>query len=376
MADRKNQQRISIGISVVMIFAMLSSTIMSIFNINPQNPIVQPTATPAPTVPAPPDTASISFDQTYIHPSGLFSVGVPTGWTPDTPINAVGETQTTMRNPSALSLLEVRIVQPVEGTTVASVDDLNAFFTEDWLASSWIEYGEWSESTRRTEGDRSIIDFNLSRSGQDYVARQVAYTDGTWIYAIRGVVPSNAASALVYLIDNLSSSLHVVDRFVGAPLDWEGYLSAGDGHLIRFPQAWTVTDAREGAPASIAGDGAQLRVETLAAPVASAADAEAYVSSLRSGITVLSTEEVTQFDASGYQVAYTLANVDGGTESGAVLILNGESNAHVANVLLTTTADTNLNDADAAAEDTPQAVKDALNTLASFSLFTDPTTLE
>jgi hypothetical protein len=358
-----------------MIVAMLSSTIMSIFNINPQTPVAQPTPTAAPTVPAPPDTASISFDQTYVHPSGLFSVGVPTGWTPDTPINAPDETQTTMRNPSALSLLEIRIVRPVEGTTVASADDLNAFFNEDWLGSSWIEYSDWSESTRRIEGDRSIIDFNLSRSGQDYVARQVAYTDGTWIYAIRGVVPSNAASALVYLLDNLGSSLHVVDRFVGAPLDYDGYVSTSAGHLIRFSQAWTVTDAAEGAPASIAGAGTQLRVETLAAPVASAADAEAYVSGLRSGITVLSTKEVTQFDASGYQVAYSLANVDGGSESGAVLILNGENNAHVANVLLTT-AGTNLNDVDAAAEDTPQAVKDALSALASFSVFTDITTLE
>jgi len=376
MADRKNQQRISIGISVVMIFAMLFSTVVGMFQVNQTAPVELPTATPAPTVPAPPELASITFDETYVHPSGIYTVAVPSGWTPDTPFTTSGEAQTTMRNPSALSLVEVRVVSPGEETPVASVEDLDAFFNEAWLRSSWIEYNTWNESTRRVEGDRSIIDFTLSRSGQNYVARQIAYTDGTWIYAVRGVVPSNAANVLVYLLDNVSNSLHVVDRYVGAPLNWTGYYSTAAGHLIRFPNTWSVTDSAEGAPASIAGDGVQMRVEALDAPIASADDASAYVAGLRSGITVLTTEEVTQFDASGYRVAYTLANVDGGTESGVALILNGADKAHVANALLPAVAATDLNALDTAAADAPQSAVEALNALSSFSLFADITTLQ
>ncbi|MEL7433725.1 MAG: hypothetical protein AAFN11_07245, partial [Chloroflexota bacterium] len=95
-----------------------------------------------------------------------------------------------------------------------------------------------------------------------------------------------------------------------------------------------MVDEGAGVPTSVEGLGAQLRVEVAEGVIDSEDAASAYVTGLRSGVTVLSVEMVEQFGSTGFRVAYTVPTVEGPTQSGAVLLLNGTDQTHIANVLL------------------------------------------
>jgi hypothetical protein len=96
--------------------------------------------------------------------------------------------------------------------------------------------------------------------------------------------------------------------------------------------------------------------------------ASAYVTGLRSGITVLSASDVTVQGLAGYRVAYTLSTLDGATQSGLALILNDGTKNYIANVLLTDVADTDLNAVDLAAAGLAQNIIDARNVLDSLAV--------
>lgn len=373
MRDRKWQQRITIFLGVFLSFGMVASVVLPLIStqMDLNQAQVQPTTAPTPTQPAPPDTSTINFDSTYLHPSGLFTVAIPSSYELTNEFNTTGEAQVTMEDTDALSVLEIRVIRPTADVSLETTQDLGAQFTRDWLQASWRGYSPWSEDARRVEDDKLIMDFSLESGGQTYVARQVAFTDGTWIYTIRVVSPSNASSSMQYVLDNEVESFQTIERFVGSNLEWNGYFDDSVNHLIRFPGEWTVVDAGEGLPASVAGENAQMRVETVMGAIASEADAEAYVSALRSNLTVLSTEAVEQFGNSGFRVAYSLQNVDGDSQSGVVLILNDGETAHIANVLLEDVADVDLNTVDVASEETAQNLKDVRELLDTFSIFPD-----
>lgn len=373
MRDKKWQQRITVFLGVFLSFGMVASVILPLIStqLDLNQAQVQPTTAPLPTQPAPPDTSTITFDSTYLHPSGLFTAAIPSSYELTNEFNTTGEAQVTMEDTDALSVLEIRVIRPTDEVSLDNPQGLGAQFNRDWLNASWRGYSPWSEDARRVEDDKLIMDFSLASGGQDYVARQVAFTDGTWIYTIRVVAPSNASTAMQYVLDNEVESFQTIERFVGSDLEWNGYFDDSVNHLIRFPGEWSVVDSGEGLPASVAGANAQLRIETAMGAIASEADAEAYVTALRSNITIVSTEAVEQFGNSGFRVAYSLQNVDGDSQSGAVLILNDGETAHIANVLLEDVADADLNMVDVTLEETAQPLKDARELLDTFSIFPD-----
>ncbi|MCA9915863.1 MAG: hypothetical protein KC496_21060, partial [Anaerolineae bacterium] len=226
MTNRSAQNRASVYLGIFLAIVMGLSVVLPLISNQSLRTTVQPTETPAPTVPAPiEDLSTITFDQTYLHPSGLFTVAIPSGWSPVTEVNTTGEAQVTMRNPDALSIVEARILRPTSAVDLSSADGLGVIFSDNWLASSWREYSSWDETTRSVQDDQLVIDFNLTRNGQEYIARQIAYTDGTWVYVVRAVTPSNASRVLRYLLENEQASFQVVDRFLGEPIDWKTYFN-------------------------------------------------------------------------------------------------------------------------------------------------------
>lgn len=371
MRDRKWQQRITLFLGIFLSFGMVAGLVTPLL-LNNQN-IAQPqsraTDVPPPTQPAPPDIASISFDTTYLHPSGLFTAAIPTNYVLTNEFNSSGEAQVTMENPASLSVMEIRVIRPVEGVSLETAEGLSSQFTREWLGSSWNRYSSWSEDARRVDGDQFIIDFSLERGGQDYVARQVAFTDGTWIYSLRVVSPSNASDVMQYVLENEVESFQTIDRYIGERLEWTGYFDDVNNHLLRFPSEWAVVDGSDGVPASVAGNNVQMRIEATGTTIDTADVASAYVAGLRSTITVLSVEAVEQYGNSGFRVAYTQSTVDGESQSGAVLIINDGTTAHVVNLLLGDVADTDLNAVDVAAEGVDPVLVEARAVLDSFSLF-------
>ena len=87
-----------------------------------------------------------------------------------------------------------------------------------------------------------------------------------------------------------------------------------------------------GRPTSITGEGAALRVESDAGTIIDGEEAaSAWVENLRSGTNVLSVEAVSRDGTDGYAVAYSYQTLDGDTQSGLAVLLNGpEETLHVA----------------------------------------------
>lgn len=371
MRDRTWQRRITIFLGVLLSFAVAAGSFVGFIQqsliTNSQQQQTQPTDTPAPTVPAPVTSFDdISFDTTYLHPSGLFTLDIPSGWQPQNNFSTTGEAQATLENPAQLSVMEVRVIRPTADQAIDSPDDLNGIFNENWLQQSWREYSSWDIDSRTvSEEDGTLtMDFSLVQRGQDYIARQIAFADETWVYTVRVVTPSNASEYLRYVLENAVDNFDPIDRYIGTRLEWDGYFDGQAQHLIRFPDTWNVTDSAPGAPASIVGNDVQLRVETTDTLIESEDAATTYVEGLQSGTTVTSVESIEQFGTTGYSVAYERSTLDGATNSGLVYLLQGSEQTHVANLLLTAANGVDLNNDEAAA-----AYEDTLNALNTFALF-------
>ena len=361
-------RRLTYGLGISMAVIMALSVILPVLG-NRQTTIqptpVQPTAIP--TFPPPPQIDMISFDQTYMHPTGIFTVAQPTGYEPSEPQTTLEGVRAVLSNLDAQSLIQVDVDKPSTATDgPLTLDDVDARINESWLASSWREYNSWDESSReRTADDRLVMDFELTSRNQTYVARQSAWTDGEWIYSVRIVTPENATETLLYLLDNVVGSLQPQKAFAGIPFNWGAYFDATDAHIIRYPATWAVEDSAPGRPTSISGDNnTALRVESASGTVIDSEDAAAaWVEALRTGTTILSVEPVTREENSGFSVTYSLQTPDGDKESGEAVLLNGpDDKLHVANLRFP--GDVDLH---AASEDT--AITDLATIMDSFYIF-------
>lgn len=341
--DNKSAKRATIILGVVMIIAIGSSAVLPLFTRNIQDPVAQPTEVPIPTF-APPitDFSAITFDQDYLHPSGLFSVAQPTGWTKGQETSNPDGAEITFNNTSILSVLQISL--QVAAAPLQSMDELEAIYNSAALNQSWSNYRRipetglnYRETGRRREGNRLIMDFELqNQRRQIFVARQVAWYDSDWVYSVRVVTPDNQINLLRYLIDNLVPTYRPNRLFAGTPADWRAYFDAANNFVLRYPSAWTLTDSAPGRPASIAGGDVSLRVETqqVSAPL-DEAGARRYVESSRPNVTLVSAQPVTRGTLSGFSVAYSFADADGNPNSGLALLLNGSDNRlYVANLRL------------------------------------------
>lgn len=349
--DRTNQRRMTAILGIVLVVAMGASLILPLIQsqVTQSQNTVQPTEMPTATVPAPIDVSSIQFDQSYIHPSGVFTATIPSDWVPGQGVTNSTEAVVTLRNSAALSLAELRVIQPPDGA--ADLDAVSAYFDDAWLNSSWREYTSWDEATRTTRDDELVMDFNVASGGQQYIARQLASTDGERIYVARAVFPSNAPEQVRYLVENLKADLHFNEEFANTPISWSSYYDSTTGHIIRYPQTWALTDAAPGAPASIESEsGAILRVESSEAAVTSEDEAISYVEQAYPGAEVASVAPVERDGVSGYAVAYSVPTLDGPAESGYVVLLSEDSGTlHVANLTIDS-PDVDLNAEEAATE--------------------------
>jgi hypothetical protein len=334
MRDNTMQRRITVILGFGLAFAMGASLILPLLSTNLNNPAqtILPTATAAPTLPAPiANLGDIQFDETFLHESGLFEAAVPTGWRVINQATTTNEAQATLQNAEQLSVVEMRVIQPVEA--ISNNEALSDIFDNQWLGASWREYTSWTEDTRDVEENRVTMNFTLRRGQQEFIARQIATTDGEWVYVTRVVTPPNASEMLQYVLTETSETITPNKQFNNAPFAWVSYFDESDGHFIRFPQIWQVVDAAPGAPATIEGDLSTLRVESDAVQLNTADEALGWIEGWRSGVTAIASEAVEQFGYEGFRVSYSLETLDGVAESGVAILLNdGEGTLHIANL--------------------------------------------
>jgi hypothetical protein len=329
-------------ISILMVVAIAGSAILPLFTNNNQVQTAEPpTEQPQPTFPPPlTDFSSVSFNEDYLHPSGLFSIAQPTGWTPALPVSNPTGAEITMNNPTLLSVIQVSLqitTEPIE-----TLDQVDALYTTAALNESWSNYRRdaqtnlnYRETGRKRENNQLIIDFELNNNrGQTFLARQVSWADATWVYSVRVVMPQDAINALIFMVDSLAPSLNSYKTlFEGTPADWTAYFDSTSGFVIRYPSNWTLEDGGPGRPASFGGENAVLRVESLPEQqVEDEAAARAWVEASRAGTTVVTVEPATRGDLSGFSVSYSFTDADGNLQSGLALLLNAADALHVANV--------------------------------------------
>ncbi len=333
----KTYRRVFIVFSSLMAFAMISSAIIPALSRNVGQTRTED-ATPVPTAtpfPMPDDLSAVTFDDIYLHSSGLLTVAQPPGWIVSSETNDAYSIKVQMHHPQYLTIIDAYVEKP--SVVPETPEMLDAYFTEAVLNNSWSSYTSWEEmGVRRIEDDQLIIDFQLMMGNSEYISRHIAWTEGEWIYVVRAVTPQIGRDLLLHLIDGLIPTLHVNEELTGTPLAWSAYFDSSDKHILRFPQNWTLADEAPGLPASIEGmDGVVLRVEAQEGAVADADEALSWVETSRSGIEALDVEELEQGGFSGFAVSYSYTTVDGERQSGLAVLLNGPQNKlHVANLRL------------------------------------------
>lgn len=332
----KTTKRFTVVIGVIMTVAMVGSLILPLLSgqvaqsdFGAETP--QPTRLPEPTFPPPPDISAIDFDTTVLHPSGLFTLAAPTGWWSASNSNTSDELRAGLSNSDVNSVVEARIIK--NQTDINGADELSAYFDRTWLGQSWREYWSWDETGRKiTDAGHVVIDFNLTRSRTFFIARQESWLQDGDIYSVRVVTAENAPRELKYLLDGVATSVRRIDAFADAPFDWNAYFDNLDKHIVRFPAHWQLTDAAQGLPATIVGDSVTLVVETHDVALASDADAVDWIEKWRDGLEALTVEAIDVGGASGFRASYQIQTLDGATDSGLSIMLNGFDNRlHIAN---------------------------------------------
>ncbi len=347
-------RRASMILGGVMIAAIALSAILPIFQNNATNTLATIEATTVPTVTPPPvltDFTTISFDNDYLHPSGLFSVATPTGWIPGQETSKPEGVEITMNNGTLLSVIQTSV--QISPTVVADLDEVDAIYNSASLNSSWANYARYAETglnyretSRTRDGDKLTIDFELKNTrGQIFVARQVAWWDTDWIYSIRVVTPDNQIELLKFLMDHVVTSFKPNRIFAGTPGDWRAFFDPSNNLVVRYPSNWSITDTAIGRPTTINGANEVLRVQSqsVSAPLDEAA-AGTWVTTNVAGATVTSTEPITRGTLAGFSVAYTYTDTDGNPNSGVALLINGENNTVYSANLRIFEANVDLND--------------------------------
>jgi len=364
MRDLRMQRRVTLFFGIFLSIAMVASLILPLLQsavpTTNHGADLQPTA--APTLPAPiADLEGLQFENSFLHQSGLYTGVVPSGWELINEATTENEAQATFRNSDQISVIEMRVIEPL--VEISDANSLNDIFTTNWLNDTWREYTSWTESNRSIEDDRLVMNFSLNRGTQEFIARQVAYTDGEWVYTARVITPPNASEMLQFILNKQIDGISPNKQFLGQPFGWVSYSDDSNGQFVRFPQSWAIVDSAPGAPATIEGDSAVLRVETTADAIASEDDAIAWVEGWRDGVTSLTATTVEQNGLDGWRVSYELEVFDSTPESGVVVLLTDDSDVtHIANVRVN---DSNVDlNSDALAE-----FPDVESILNSFSVF-------
>jgi len=373
--DNSAARRASLILGGIMIVVIALSAILPIFTNNAASALNTPVATNAPTVTSPPvvsDFSGIKFDTDYLHPTGLFSVAIPTGWIPGQQTTNSNGVEITMNNGALLSVIQTSV--QISQSAVPDLDTIDSLYTSATLNSSWSNYSKYAdtglnyrEQSRTRADNKLVIDFELKNTGgQVFVARQVAWADQDWIYSIRVVTPENQINLLKYLMDNLVKSFKPNRVFDGTPGDWQAYFDPSNNLIIRFPSDWRITDSAPGRPASIDGSTGSLRVQAQSVSAAlDEAAARNWVSANVPGATVTIAKDTKRGDLSGFMVAYTYADADGNPNSGLALLLNGANNMLYSANLRIFEANVDLN------TDTAQVShSDLMKILSSFQLLT------
>jgi hypothetical protein len=321
--QQNNARRASIALGVFMAIVLIGGSILPLLTQNTTTtvPPVDPTDVPTATFPAPlTDFSGIAFDALYLHPSGLYTIALPTGFTVTQPDTNPNFAQVNMNNSQTLGVIDAYIERPSAPITTEGLSD---HFNEAALDPTWGRFSSWEETGRSMDGDRLVIDFSVDFRNQPYAARQTAWTDGERIYAVRVLAPANAINYLRHLLENVPQTFTPLNLFNETPFEWQVSYDNITNAIIRHPSDWVQTDGGAGRPTTItSANGAVLRIESGAGAAVDEAGARAWVETAQPGAQIISVTPATRGESSGFNVAYSYQTFDGEAMSGLAVLLN------------------------------------------------------
>lgn len=331
--DNRRRQRTYAIFAIFMVVLMAMTAILPALAPNTtvqQN--IEPTATIIPTFPAPPaDLSTITFDQTYLHPSALYIMNYPEGWEPE---YQAATRQVAFKNASAQSDIEMYVdaAQPAPAT----LQEVSARYDQSTLGAGWRTYNNWEETNREIDAANNavVIDFELERRGQTFLARQYAELRDGRIYVTRVITPSNARGLLLDLLEKAKTAVQPVDVFADSPVEWNAYYSDVENFVVRYPSSWNLRDGAPGQPVTIdQSNQAVLRVESVDGSVADEDAAREFVLARQPGAEIKTVQTTERNGTSGFEVSYTFRNLEGEPQSVLTVILpDGENTLRVATV--------------------------------------------
>lgn len=341
---RRNTTLVGALLGLIIIFTF----VVSLFTNPGTTTSVVPTSalrTPRPTsiiVPTPDRDPNLEGELPYIHSSGLFQTFRPagSGWSiDDNPFTEDGDRLDMVIQSTARLVVIHNSVQPgMEYESLQSLSD--NFLNEAYYAAEWSNYSSWEETSREVTGDAVIVNFDLGAEDVNYLARDISRLDGDTLYVARVVVPSNNPALLDLLATDVQAAFFGYDQLQAVPRVWPAYVDQQLGFVLKYPAAWQIIAGAPGRPATLRSATGQpeatIRLEAHAAqPLASAADAEAWVSGMDDAVTVLGSAPLEHPTGTGYQVAYESRDAAGDRHSGLVVLLNDAAGAlFVANLQL------------------------------------------
>ncbi|MBN1564321.1 MAG: hypothetical protein JXA10_10815 [Anaerolineae bacterium] len=302
---------------------------------------VSATSTPTPTevvIPTPEPDPQVEGAIPYLHSTGYFQTFYPIGgdWQNYelAEYNVPPYAGVIMQSQDRLSIVYTYLEAGVEYESLADLSE--NYWTETELATNWTNYDGWTLTRRVEVDDHLILDFDLMLGGNAYLGRTTSWVADNFLYVIRIVVPANNSILLERLYEKTTPALIGYTSLQTLPQTWPVYVDAVYGFALKHPADWEQVAGEAGRPATFRMPDGQVRVQSEAdQAVASADEAEAWITANETGVTILQSDVLAHDRGVGYQVAYTYQDTAGDLHSGLVVLLNGDdSTLHIANLQL------------------------------------------
>lgn len=340
LSRKRNRQRATFIGAIIGVIVILTSLI-SLLNPNPKSGSSSSapttvnylgTLTPAPTpviFPTPESNPQLEGLPPYIHSSGYFQTFRPAGtdWivSEGESVNASSIAKVVIQSPQRLVVIHNYIQPGVEYESLQSFS--TSYLTPQHFAGAWSEYASWKETGRTITGDSVIVDFDLVAEGKRYLSRSTYRLDGSWLFVVRLVVPSNNP-ALLDLLQKL-----VVPSFVGyhdllpLPQAWPAYIDQQLGFVLKHPAEWELVAGDRGRAVTfnIPAKQGKNTVRAWAVsqqPLGSTQEAEDWLKKDEPAVSIVGSGTLKHEMGSGYQVAYSYLDEQGDTHSGLAVLLN------------------------------------------------------
>jgi hypothetical protein len=221
---------------------------------------------------------------------------------------------------------------------LATMDDLDKYYTKDILDGAWKNFTGGYKELNRSHEEIFIINFELYLDNDTYLGRQVTKIEGDWLLTLRLVVPNNNSALLDTLQSMVIPRYHVWTQATIVPLSWASIADSAAGYIIKYPPDWKRAGGSPGSPYTVVGTLGSNNVflETQAIPnksVKTDADARAWVMASWPKATIQTVSPATSGQTTGFAISYANVDTDGNQASAVVTLLNGANGTlYVANL--------------------------------------------